>query len=176
MNSRFFLFGIVLLSILTMIVSCTSISTSESSPGVALEWKVLVTSDGDGDYSYQGLETKMIGVTDIVSADSLAHELQPMHLQTLKEVNYGENIAVVIYQGQKATLGYSIEIDDVQFQKQDIIVYARFLKPDQDWLENVNSSPYCILQIKKVSQLTGDLFLVLRDDEKEIFRAEYFIP
>ena len=139
MNSRLFLFGIVLLSISIMIVSCTFTSTPEGSSSTVLEWEVLVASEGNSDYSYQGLEPKMVGVTDVVSAEILTHEPQPMHLQILQEVNYGENIAVVIYQGQKATLGYSIEINDVQFQEQDIIIYTRFLQPEQDWLENIRS-------------------------------------
>lgn len=176
MYSRFFLFRTVLLSISIMIVSCTCTSTPEGSPSIALEWEILVASEGDGDYSYQGLEPKIVGVTDMVSAETLTHEIQPMHLQTLKGVNFEKNIAVVIYQGQRATLGYSIEIDDVQFQEQDIIVYARFLQPEQDWLENISSSPYCVLRIQKNAQLTGNLFLVLLDDGKEISRAKYFIP
>lgn len=138
---------------------------------------MLVAGEEVGNnYSYQGLEPKMVGITDAKSADALTYELQPIHSQTLKGINFEENIAIVIYQGRKATLGYSVDIDNVQFQGQEIVVHTRFLQPDQNWLENVTTSPYYILRIKKESQLTGSLFLVLMDGEKEVFRTEYFIP
>jgi len=92
-------------------------------------------------------------------------------------VDLSNYFIVVIYQGDKPSTGYSVEVNDVKREGTAIIVDAVFHEPAPDEAKGAAmTSPYYVLKVRKTEGLEGPFTFVLIVNGQEIVRQMHTIP
>ncbi|HDN67531.1 MAG TPA: protease complex subunit PrcB family protein, partial [Firmicutes bacterium] len=115
-------------------------------PGESLEWdKVYNEPTSPHKESYPTMKI----IVDQKQAFELEKSLQlPPHLRTLHTLDFDKFFLIIVFQGEKPTTRYSVEVVDVRRAGNVITVYARFLTPPTPapgeivGVGNIVTSPY----------------------------------
>lgn len=92
-------------------------------------------------------------------------------------VDLSAYLILIVYQGEKDTTGYSVEVTDIERNKDAVLVYANFHEPAPGEVKGETvTSPYCVLKLKKTEDLKGSLTFVLIANGEEVTRQTYVIP
>jgi hypothetical protein len=142
-----------------------------------LEWERVAQYDG-GDTAPSPNEQPRLTV---VAAPEQVPELEPyiysFVLDQVSETDFSQFLVLAVFQGYHGVVNYSVEVEDVTRNENVITVDARFLEPAPgEALENIESSPYYVLRIKKTPDLRGEFIFVLIADGVEITRQSQVIP
>ena len=139
-----------------------------------LEWERIVQDDVGNQYSGG---PKLAIVTDREEVSILENEITPRDIAQVLDCDFSEYVVLVIFQGYQGYADHSIEVTGV-IQDDDVItVDIKFLEPEPgEVLKTAESSPYCVLKIKKTPDLRGELIFVLIADGEEIMRQSRAIP
>lgn len=143
-----------------------------------LVWEKLADDWGAPmEYSYKGSVPQLWIVTAPDIDSLLQDQLDPSYLELIRQTDFSVSFIAVIYQGQKGSTGYLIEVTDVQQKDNTITIYAQFHEPAPDSLTNpLITSPYYILKVEKTESIKGEFTFVLVADGVEVARQEHMIP
>lgn len=144
------------------LASCVSLPLATPMPVVStptsilstlrpLEFSVLLNQIQGTSYpteDYMDMEEPGAFVfADLTTAEAFTPKLSSEVLKILSTVNFDNNIAVLVTQGYKPSLGYGIDIIDVGLNaSENIEIQTRFATPQYGHLDAV-SSPYAIIVI-----------------------------
>jgi len=143
-----------------------------------LVWDQIADDWGaPSNYRYRGKEPRLVVITDQASVSSLQGQLWPDHLEMVANVDFSTYFVLIVYQGEKYTTGYSVEVTDIKRNRDTVLVYASFHRPSPGEVKGeIMTSPYCILKVKKTEELKGSFTFVLIANGEEVARQTYVIP
>jgi hypothetical protein len=144
----------------------------------SLAWEKIVDDWGpDPNYMYQGTNPRMIVVADKPDIVAIENNLIPSHLRLVTDTDLTTFLVVVIYQGRKGSVRYSVEVTGIQQEGKAIRLYALFHEPKPGTpVGMVVTSPYYILKVKKNETMKGDMEFILIANGKEEDRQTHKIP
>jgi hypothetical protein len=144
-------------------------------PGEYVPWSPLV-NDPEAEGQYEGRSPRLAIVSGQDDLSSVESDLLSRHREQLSEVNYSKRFAVIVYQGQKSTTGYLVEVIGVVRHQDSIYICAQFHEPHLGQpVGGMVTSPYYILQVEKTEDLQGQFTFVLTDDQQELLRQTAII-
>ena len=130
--------------------SCTMQKKQEDQ----LVWEMIANQTvGKSDYSYED-RARITVVTDINEAQVLRDQVYPEILEQVRKIDFSTFFVIVIFQGEKGSTGYSIEVTDVQRKDNTITIYSQFHEPALDAITSpLVTSPYYILKVEGKEKL-----------------------
>ncbi len=147
-----------------------------------LEWEKMAQYEG-ADTGPSSDEQPRLSV---VAASEQISELKPFVystvLQEVSQTDFSDYFVLAVFQGYHGVADYSVEVEDVKRNRDEIIVYAMFLTPPTPapgevvGVKPMTTSPYYVLKVKKTPDLHGEFIFVLIADGKEIMRQSQTIP
>ncbi len=163
----------VIAFLLASLCSCTTQKEQEDH----LVWEMIANRTvGKSDYSYED-KARITVVTDVNEAQALRGQVYPEILEQVRKTDFSDFFVIAIFQGEKGSTGYSVEVTDVQRKDNTITIYAQFHEPAPDALTNpLITSPYCILKVEKPKSVKGEFTFILLANGTEIARQEHLIP
>lgn len=159
--------------LLASLCSCTTQKEQEDH----LIWEMIASRTvGKSDYSYEDV-ARITVVANSNEAQALRGQIYPEILEQVQETDFSAFFVIAVFQGEKGSTGYSVEVTDVQRKDNTITIYAQFHEPAPDALTNpLITSPYYILKVEKTESVKGEFTFVLVADGIEVARQEHVIP
>lgn len=126
---------------------------------------------------YEAREPGLIVITrpeEVVGLSEWVTNEARIHLQTL---DYETYFALVIFQGWKPGMGYSVQVNCMTRQDDTINVYVQFREPASgSVVAAAVTSPYHLVQVQKSGIWEQDITFNLIADETNIVSVSHFIP
>ncbi len=99
---------------------------------------------------YNSPEPELIVIaqpTDIATVTTL---LLPEISDKLKALNYQDSFAIIVFQGQKPSTGYSVQIESIVRRENVIVVNCKFIQPGPTEPTNdAITSPHHLVKVQK---------------------------
>lgn len=114
-----------------------------------LAFEVIAKDDRDNDgTSYKGLKPAIIIIRDRSEVELVRDWVQADFISQLESIDYASAFVLAVFQGEKSTSRYSVEVTNVTSSGEAINVYSNFTepKPGSD-LEDVITSPYVLIMV-----------------------------
>lgn len=167
------------LSLFLLLVIFTANSCVPKSKEINLTFDTIEQTDWSG--TIHPYDSKDPGFTIISSLDEIECIKELVSESTyikLNKLNFEENFIIIVFQGEKISSGYSVNITQVIRSDTIINVYALFIEPKPNDAKNDEiTSPYQVIKVMKESENWGDEFIFnLVVDEKIIFSLPYYMP
>jgi hypothetical protein len=159
--------------LLVSLCSCTTQKEQEDH----LVWEMIANQTvGKSDYSYED-KARITVVTDVNEAQALRGQVYPEILEQVRKTDFSAFFVIAVFQGEKGSTGYSVEVTDVQRKDNTITIYAQFHEPAPDAITNpLVTSPYYILKVEKMEGIKGEFTFVLIAGDIEVARQVHTIP
>jgi hypothetical protein len=143
----------------------------------SLIWeKVTAQTIGKTDFSHED-KARLAVITDRDEVRKLRDQIYPHLLEQIQTVDFSAYLIVTVFQGQKGSTGYSVEVVNVQRKDKTITIHAQFHEPGPRDLTNpLVTSPYYVLKIKKTPGLKDEFTFVLNANGEEVTRQTQRIP
>ena len=143
-----------------------------------LVWEKIADDWGaSSNYRYREDEPRLVVIANRASVSSLQGQLRLDHLEMVASVDFSAYLVLIVYQGEKYTTGYSVEVTDIEHNKDAILIYANFHEPAPGEVKGETvTSPYCVLKLKKTDDLEGSFTFVLIANGEEVARQTLVIP
>ncbi len=170
MNSRSNLNYSLLLSItIALLVGAVGCASQES----LLPFETIERSESS---PYQANEPKLAVVGNSGEAQSLDGLVSDFAQDQLLGLDYQENFGIAVFQGQKPTNKYGVEIQRVGHTGNAITVYAHFATPDPARLRaDIVTSPQHLIKVAK-KDLHGKIEFKLNVDGAVMVQQTYDFP
>lgn len=126
-----------------VLFSCASNSSKKTKPLFE-----ILTEQNNGGASIQFYEilTEEKEIAMLLSDDNLKKKIKP---EDIKTANF-----IILNLGEKATGGYSIEVESVVETENQIIVKVKEIKPNtKEFVTDVLSNPYTIVKINSKKEI-----------------------
>jgi PrcB C-terminal len=120
--------------------------------GNSLEFETVVL-DGCG---LEKDEVELLFLTSSADIASIQNQVSPVTLQQLQNVNFDEDVVIVLLRGLKPSNNYQTVIDRIVQQNHQLIIYAQFWEPNPQWESTTAETSPCHL-VKVARQLIADL-------------------
>ena len=138
--------------------------TSCNYTGTELAFETIEQKYGAGS-AYDAVEPGLLvisGMEDIANLRAGSDEV----IYRLQELDYENIFALIVYQGQRGSGGYDVQIERVTRDGTTINIYVQFHKPKPDEARiDLITSPYHLVQVQKSGAWDQEfLFQVIVDD------------
>jgi hypothetical protein len=146
--------------------------------GERLPWeKVVFDRGGYGGASYGGRSPRLVVIARQTDVPSVQNQLLSEHLSLIADVDFSTHFVAIIYQGEKGSTDYSVEVIDVKQAGDKIVLCAQLHEPIPHQVRGqMVTSPYYVVKIER-PEGSGDAFtFVLLDGDEEIVRQTETIP
>lgn len=169
---RGILMMVIFLLLAASYLSCSRRAENHPSQGDHLVWNKITDDWGaPGSYRYRKDEPRLIVITDQASVSLIQGQLRPDHLEMVADVDFSTYLVLIVYQGEKYTTGYSVEVTDIERNKDTILIHADFHEPAPGEVRGETvTSPYCVLKVKKTENLKNSFVFVLIANGEEVTR------
>lgn len=125
---------------------------------------------------YLGKEPKLVIITETGGISALENNVSPISQERLNNLDFGQYLAVAVFQGFKPTTEYGVEIKRIVRSGNIITFNAHFTKRDPNLQAgDITTSPYHLVKIQK-ADLHGEFRFILRADGRVIARQIHRIP
>ena len=170
MNIRLNLFySLWLFAIIALLVSAVGCVSQAS----LLPFETIEISESS---PYQANEPKLAVVGNSGEARSLDGLVSDFAQDQLLGLDYQENFGIAVFQGQKPTNKYGVEIQRVGHNRNTVTVYAHFATPDPARLRaDIVTSPQHLIKVAK-KDLHGKIEFKLNVDGTVIIQQTYDFP
>jgi hypothetical protein len=140
------------------IVTSLTIAACHIMPGESkLFFKTIEQKDWAGIESYDAREPGIIIISQAEEVENAKGLITEEALQALHEINYDLYFAIIVFQGWKPFLGYSIQINRINRVGNVVNIYSQFHEPKPDMEKNLLvSSPYHLVKLKKTGDWGGE--------------------
>jgi len=146
--------------------------------GERLPWEKMVFDRGGyGGASYGGRSPRLVVIARQTDVSSVQNQLLSEHLSLIADADFSTHFVAIIYQGEKGSTGYSVEVIDVKQEGDRIVLCAQLHEPIPHQVRGqMVTSPYYVVKIER-PEGSGDAFtFVLLDGDEEIVRQTETIP
>jgi hypothetical protein len=139
-------------------------------------------SQGDGFYTSQGYSQEEPALLVIVNPDEVdkpGFDVQfPLELaDQLRHLDYNHYFAILVFQGLKHQGGYSVTIQKVTREDDQVYVHAEFISPEPGSRRiQAFTSPYHLISVSKESTWDDQFNFLLIVDDKPAVEATHMIP
>lgn len=146
--------------------------------GERLPWKKMVFDRGGyGGASYGGHSPRLVIIARQADVSSVQNQLFSEHLSLIADVDFSTHFVAIIYQGEKESTGYSVEVIDVKQEENRIVLCAQLHEPIPHQVRGqMVTSPYYVAEIERPEGPGGAFTFVLLDGDEEIVRQTETIP
>jgi len=137
---------VYLIPIVLALFACSSAKkTTESKPTATNLYTVLCSSE------YQGREEESHLV--VTNQNDLNNLYQSVGNTAMPKVDFTKNQVVALFLGTKNTGGYSISIDRVEEEANQILVYKKVKTPSGGMVTLALTNPFVIVQIHSTKEI-----------------------
>jgi hypothetical protein len=152
------------------------ISEACATPGEYVPWTPLVNNPGAGGH-YEERAPRLAIVTSQSDLSYVETDLLSIYLEQVSEVDFSKSLVIIVFQGEKPTTGYSVEVISIRRQANTVWVCAQSHEPESRQATGQSiTSPYYIAQVEWIPDVQGEFTFVLVDHEKEVARQRKTIP
>jgi len=146
--------------------------------GEHISWeKMAFDRGGDRRWSYEGLSPHLAIIPEQDAISFVQHQLPPQHLELVSRVDFSTHFVAIIYQGEKLSTGYAVEVVDVKRQDDTIFVCSQLHDPHPGEVRGaLVTSPYYVMEVESPEDLRDNFSFVLLDNGKEVARQESLAP
>lgn len=146
--------------------------------GERLLWEKMVFDRGGyGGASYGGRSPRLVVIARQTNVSSVQNQLLPEHLSLIADVDLSTYFVAIIYQGEKESTGYSVEVIDIRQARDRIVLCAQLHEPIPHQVRGqMVISPYYVVEIERPEGPGGAFTFVLLDGDEEIVRQTETIP
>jgi hypothetical protein len=128
---------------------------------------------------YQGQAVLLVLASDADEKQQL-EALLPVNLKrTIRELSLGQQVLIAVFQGEKYSSGYGVEIMRIVDRQPGVYIYARFETPQRGQLqEGGTRSPVAVVSVERDALPSGIPFKVHLLDSatgQEVLAMEYAI-
>lgn len=101
-------------------------------------------------FPYPGLAPQLVIASTLAQAQPIIRWTSPKAQAQLESLDYGQYLALAVFQGSKPNLQYSVEVKTVTRKSDTVTVYAQFREPQPGREANPSeTSPYHLIRIPK---------------------------
>lgn len=139
-------------------------------------------AQGDGFYTGRGYGEEEPSILVIANVDEIDEPgldvLFPTELaDQLRQLDYNRFFAILALQGLKPQGGYSVTVQRIVRQDDQINVYAEFTSPEPGTRRiQAFTSPYHLVAVSKQGEWGQQMNFVLVTDSEEVAETSHFIP
>ncbi len=139
-------------------------------------------AQGDGFYtgrSYGGEGPNLLIITELNEVDSpgLDVEFPPELADQLRHLDYNRFFAVLVLQGLKSTGGFSVTVQRISRENNQVTVQIQFIEPGPGaWITGAFTSPYHLIAVSKRGEWRQQIRFVLVTNSEEVAETSHFIP
>jgi hypothetical protein len=156
------------LGVLLLLTSCKY-------TGTELAFETIEQKSGAGS-AYSAVEPGLwviSGKEDIANLQAGSDEA----IYRLQEIDYEDFFALIVYQGQRGSGGYDVQIERVTRDGKTINIYAQFHKPKPDEARiDLFTSPYHLVQVEKTGEWDQEFLFQVIVDGMVVVSIDHFIP
>ncbi len=160
-----------LIAIALPLIAAFALASDSATPEIEVDFQSIEIADSP--HTGGGLQAKhpdMAVVSEKEDTYALGSTISSASLSTLVDLDYYAYFAMVVYQGQKPTDGYNVEIQRITRQGRTVNVYAHFKERDPALpATEMLTSPYHLVMVQR-EEFKGDLVFVVIADGKEVVR------
>ncbi len=125
---------------------------------------------------YDGKEPKLVIISSVDEIAALGNTVSPEAEAALRQLDFGRYFAVAAYQGWKPWARYGVEIKQLVYQDNAVMIYAHFSEPQPGTqLPAVETSPYHQVKVQKEG-LTGKKEFILNADGTTVDQQTHTLP
>lgn len=168
-----------LLGLLVMIFIITTCNSQEGE----LSFETIAKSKGFGDFGltiYREEEPALLIIANDYEVDTLVPNVlaeDPALVDQLRQLDYNRFFAILVLQGLKRQGGYSITVQRVVRQGDQVNVHAEFTEPEPGTRRiQAFTSPYHLIAVSKQGEWGQQFRFVLIADSEGIAETSHFIP
>ncbi|MGQ9503220.1 MAG: protease complex subunit PrcB family protein [Anaerolineae bacterium] len=139
-------------------------------------------SQGDGFHTGKGYgqeEPNILIIAGSNEVDQPGLDIQfPAEISDqLRRLDYDQTFAILVLQGQKRISGYSITLQRIVYQNDQITVEAEFVEPALgSRIHPAFTSPYHLVAVSKEGKWGQQVKFVLMRDSQPVAETTHFIP
>lgn len=169
----------ILLGLLVMVFIITTCKSQEGE----LPFETVAKSDGPdnlGLTTYREGEPALLIIANGDEVDALVPNVlaeDPALVNQLRRLDYDHLFAILVLQELKHQGGYSITVQRVVRQDDQVNVHAEFTSPEPGTRRiHAFTSPYHLVAVSKRGEWGRQIHFVLVTDSEEVAETSYFIP
>lgn len=169
-------------NLLGLLVMLFIITTCKSQEG-ELPFETIAKSNGPSNLgltTYRRKESTLLIIANGDEVDALVPNVlaeDPTLADRLRQLDYDRFFAVLVLQGLKHQGGYSVTVQQVVRQDDQVNVYAEFTSPEPGTRRiQAFTSPYHLVAVSKRGEWGQQVHFVLAADSEEVAETSYFIP
>lgn len=145
------------------------------------EQELTFTTIAQGDFSNYDMEMPAIFViAKSEEVDPIANNIfseSPEFLEKLYDLNYNKFLAVLVLQGKKQITGYSVTVQQVTQQGDQVMILAEFIEPVQGTrIKPAFTYPYHLIAIPRGEISSGNIAFLLIEKGTTGAQTTYFLP
>lgn len=165
-----------LLVILAAMTACGPQPT-EPPQETDLPFETIERADTPGTgQNYEGKEPKLVIIAEAEEIGTLENMVSTTAQTQVHSLNFGQYLAIAVFQGSKGSGGYGTEIQRVARKGNSITVYAHLTERDpQLAAPDVITSPYHLVKVQK-SGIQGEDTFILNVDGKVMSQRTHRVP
>lgn len=169
-------------NILGLLVLVFTIAACKSQEG-GLPFKTIAKSEGFGDFgltTYREEEPALLIIANDDEVDTLVPNVlaeDPALVDQLRQLDYDRFFAILVLQGLKSTGGFSVTVQRISRQDNQITVWVQFVEPTPGTRRIAAfTSPYHLVAVSKQGEWGQQIRFVLIADSEEVAETSHFIP
>lgn len=158
-------------------VATVAVMSGCSGKEINLPFETIERADSPGTgQNYEGKEPELVIITETAKINSLGNAISVNAQAQVRNLDFGQYLAIAVFQGLKGSGGYSAEIRRVTRKGDAIIVYAHFAERDpQRVASDVMTSPYHLVKVQKLG-LRGNTEFILNVDGASVSQQTHAVP
>jgi hypothetical protein len=146
-------------------------------PEQQLQWELLAQHEEGYNSPSPDEQPRLTVVTGPEQVSELEGYVHSSVLQRVSETDFTTYLVLAVFQGWQGAADYSVEVNEITQRGDVITVNAQFLEPDPaEVVKTIQTSPYCVVKVRKPIDLQGEFVFLLIANDKEIERETVAIP
>lgn len=139
-------------------------------------------AQGDGFYTGRGYgeeEPNLLIIAGPDEIDKPGLDIQfPLEVaDQLRHLDYDRFFAVLVLQGLKSTGGFSVTVQRISRENNQVTVQVQFIEPGPGaWITGAFTSPYHLIAVSKRGEWRQQIRFVLVTNSEEVAETSHFIP
>jgi hypothetical protein len=133
-------------------------------------------SPGTGNW-YQSKDPGILVITQVADISAIDQLVTDAAITKLKTFDYDTGFALIVFQGQKPSTRYSIQIERIARSGDKVKVYVKLNEPTFELKVNdIITSPYQLVLVQKTGLWAKDITFEIVADGKNIASSDYKVP
>jgi hypothetical protein len=156
----------------------TPTPTRQALNETALTFETIEQNDfaGTGKY-YEDIEPGLMIISGNPDIASLDKWITVEAIIKLKELDYENSFALIVFQGWKDSGGYNVQIERIVQAGKTVNIYAQFDEPKPEEERTlIVTSPYHLIKIQKSGEWDQEFLFQVIVGDTTVVSMNYFVP